>query len=89
MTAGGWRYVVPVDGMSALIRSNGLRAEYDGSWDIGTVRAAGVEIDGDLVLSSRSAAIGSPSGGATADAEARAAINQILTALRHHGLLAT
>ncbi|MEO7601786.1 MAG: hypothetical protein ABIS39_00765 [Sphingomicrobium sp.] len=75
--------------MSALVRSSGLRAEFDGGWDVGVIRAAGVEIDGNGVLSSRSAAIGSPSGGTTADAQARATIDQILTTLRHHGLIAT
>ncbi|MEN2423010.1 hypothetical protein AABB02_33480 [Streptomyces rimosus] len=35
-----------------------------------------------------SAAIANPAGGATVDAEARAAINQILAALRSRGLVA-
>ncbi len=89
MTAGGWRYIAPVAGMSAFVRTNGQHAEYDGSWDIGLIRAARVEIDGELVLSTQSAAIASPSGGATVDGEARAQINQVLSALRHHGLIAT
>ena len=89
MTAGGWRYVAPVEGMSALVKSNGLRAEYDGSWDIGVIRATRVEIEGDSLLSTQLAAMVSPSGGTTVDAEARAAIDQILAALRHHGLIAT
>jgi hypothetical protein len=88
-TAGGWRYVAPVDGLSALVRSSGLRADYAGGWDIGVIRAASVEIDGDAVLSTRSAAIASPGGGAIIDSEARSAINQILAALRHHGMIAT
>ncbi len=28
MSAGGWRYVVPADGMSALVKTSGLRAEF-------------------------------------------------------------
>ena len=67
----------------------GLRAEFAGNWDIGVIRAMRVEIDGDTVLSTQSAAIASPSGGGTVDTEARASIDQILAALRHHGLIAT
>jgi hypothetical protein len=90
MSAGGWRFLAPVDGLSALVRSSGLRADYlAGAWDIGTVRAGRVEVGGEQVLSAQAAAIASPSGGATVDAEARAAIDQILSALRGHGLIAT
>jgi hypothetical protein len=39
------------------------------------------------VVGSRLAAIPGPSSGATVDAEGRAAINQILAALRQHGLI--
>lgn len=38
---------------------------------------------------SQSAAIADPSGGATVDAEARAAIDDILAALRNVGIIAT
>ena len=44
-------------------------------------------IGGVQVAGTRSAAINSPTGGSTADSEARAAIDEILTALRHHGLI--
>jgi hypothetical protein len=90
MSAGGWRFLAPVDGLSALVRTNRLEAEYfGGSWEIGTARAERVEIAGDQVLSTRAGAIASPSGGTTVDAEARGAIDQILAALRSHGLIAT
>ena len=90
MSASGWRYLLPVDGLSALIRSNRLRAEYfAGSWEIGVPRASAIEIGGEQVLAARLAAIASPSGGTTIDAEARAAIGEILAALRGHGLIAT
>ena len=89
MSAGGWRFLAPVDGLSALVRSNRLRAEYfGGSWEIGVARAARVEIGGEQLLSSQAAAIASPGGGATVDTEARAAISQILSMLRGHGLIA-
>ena len=61
------------DGMSAYIKSSGQRASYrDGAWEI---------------LGARLAAIPSPSGGSNVDTEGRAAIDQILDALREHGLI--
>lgn len=88
-TSGGWRFVAPRDGMTAYVRSSGHVAVYsDGSWDIGTLRGYQVNVDGQQVLGPRGAAIAAPTGGATADAEARSAIGQILTALRGHGLIA-
>ena len=72
-TSGGWRFVPPTDGMSAYIKSSGQRASYrDGAWEI---------------LGARLAAIPSPSGGSNVDTEGRAAIDQILGALREHGLI--
>jgi Protein of unknown function (DUF2793) len=90
MSAAGWRFLAPVDGLSAVIRSNGLRAEYrSGAWQAGILRADRLEIGGEQVVSSQAAAIASPAGGATIDAEARAAIDLVLTALRNHGLIAS
>lgn len=89
MSASGWRFLAPIDGLSALVRSNRLRAEYfAGSWEIGIARAAQVEIGGQQLLSSQAAAIASPSGGSTVDTQARAAIDQLLEMLRSHGLIA-
>jgi hypothetical protein len=48
-----------------------------------------VQIDGNTVLGPRGAHIANPTGGGTTDAEARTAINSILTALETHGLLAS
>ena len=89
MSAGGWRYLEPVDGLAALVRSTRLRAEYgDESWEVGVARAARVEIGGTQVLGAQGPAIASPSGGATVDVEGRAAIAQMLAMLRGHGLIA-
>jgi hypothetical protein len=46
-------------------------------------------IAGQQVVGGRLAAIASPSGGTTIDAEARAAVTQILATLRGHGLIGT
>ncbi len=90
MSAGGWRYLAPTDGLTALVKSSGLRAEFrSGAWTIGTMVASRVEIGGLQILSTQAAAIASPTGGATVDTEARGAIVQILAALRGHGLIAT
>ena len=89
MSAGGWRFLEPVDGLSALVRSNRLRAEYfGGSWEVGVARASSIEIGGEQVLASQAPAIAAPSGGTTVDVEARAAIGQMLAMLRGHGLIA-
>jgi hypothetical protein len=77
-----------VEGLCALIKSSGLNAEFrGGAWEYGVVRAASVIIGGLEVLSTQSAAIPAPSGGATVDSEARITIDAVLGALRHHGLI--
>ena len=88
--AGGWQFIAPTEGLSAMIKSSGVRADYRaGAWEIGLVRAQAVVVDGVTVVSAQSDAIASPSGGAVSDTQARGAIDAILAALRHHGLIAT
>jgi hypothetical protein len=48
---------------------------------------SGLFIAGEQVVGRRAAAIAAPSGGAIIDAEARAAVSQILEGLRQHGLI--
>lgn len=87
-TSGGWRFVAPLEGMSAYVRSTGVWATYQsGAWELGIVRGTSVVIGGQQVVGSRSSAIASPSGGTTVDSAARSAIDQILTAMRQHGLI--
>lgn len=89
-TSGGWRFVVPTDGMSAMVRTSGDMAVYrNGSWEIGKLRGSEVIVDGQKVVGARGTTIASPAGGATADTEARAAIGEILAAMRGHGLIAS
>jgi len=77
-----------VEGQSAHVKSTGLRAVFrGGTWEFGVVRAGSVMIGGVEVVATRSTAIASPSGGSTVDSSARTAIDEILTALRHHGLI--
>ena len=87
-TSAGWRLLPPVEGMTLFVRSEALSAVYrEGAWELGQVRASSLLIGGEQVVGSRAAAIASASGGATVDSEARAVLDQILGALRQHGLI--
>ena len=89
MTAAGWRFVVPIEGFAAFVRSSGLTAMYRaGGWETGTIRAERVEIGGQQVLGAQSSAISAPTSGSVIDVEARAVVTAILSALRLHGLIA-
>ena len=89
MTAAGWRFAGPVEGMTALVRSSGLVATYrSGAWDVGILRGERVEIVGQQVVGPRGGAIPAPTSGSVIDTEARTAVSAILSALRLHGLIA-
>jgi hypothetical protein len=87
-SSGGWRYVTPTEGLSAYVKSTGIFADYRaGAWEAGNLRGASLLIDGQQVVGSRAAPIADPAGGSTIDAEARAAIVQLLATMRQHGLI--
>lgn len=89
-TAGGWRFVAPLEGVTAYVRSSSLWATFcSGNWELGILRGANVSIAGQQVVGARTAAIPGPSGGSVIDVEACSALGQILTALRLHGLIET
>ncbi len=76
--------------MNAQVRSNGSNAVYrDGTWEIGTLRGSELSLDGIKVVGPQGIAIAAPTGGSTADPEARTAIGEILAAMRDHGLIET
>src|SRR5438067_5020473 len=76
------------EGLGAYVRSTGAWALYRaGTWELGVLRGASVVIAGQQVVGSRASAIGPASGGSTVDVQARAVIDQILTAMRQHGLI--
>ncbi len=86
-TAGGWRFLAPVEGMRAWIASApGFAVFSGGAWTAGRSYGS-LFVDGIQVVGAQAAAIDDPAGGATIDAEARAAIAAILAALRGHGLV--
>jgi hypothetical protein len=76
------------EGTVAYVVSTSVWAVFrDGSWEIGSLRGENVVIGGEQVVGARASAIAAPVGGSTVDAEARAAIGQVLSALRAHGLI--
>lgn len=88
-TAGGWRFVLPYAGMTAYARDTARFGYHDGSdWQFGGWPVAAVQVAGRQVVGGQQGAIADPGGGATIDAECRAAVAAILAALRAHGLIA-
>lgn len=89
LTSGGWRFVIPRNGTRVLCTADGRGYTHDGTvWLADAVRPDGVYISGSRVVAARQAAIADPTGGSVADAQSRAAIGQILLAMRTHGLIA-
>lgn len=88
-TPGGWRFLGARDGMAAWSVADGAVTRFSaGSWTTGELRGTSLVLAGAAVVGPRRAAIPTPAGGATVDAEARAALAAILAALRGHGLIA-
>lgn len=89
-TSGGWRFAAPRAGMIAWDSGSGYPLHHDGSdWVDGVLTGTGLNIGGVQVVGDQSAAIPNPTGGSISDVESRAAIVQILNALRTHGLIST
>jgi len=86
-SAGGWRFLAPVTGMSAWDESAGHARRWTGSgWSDGNLPVASLTIGGQQVVGARLPAVASPSGGTTIDAEARSAVAALIVALKSHGL---
>jgi hypothetical protein len=86
-TAGGWRFLTPVTGMSMWDKAAGFERRWTGTaWSDGKVAAAGLAVGGQQVVGPRLPALAEPAGGTVADVEARAAIAALIVALRSHGL---
>jgi hypothetical protein len=87
-TSGGWRFIRPFEGLQLLDRSTQTISAYrSGSWELGIVRATALKIGGLQVVGARQGTIAAPSGGTVVDAQARASIASILSALQAHGLV--
>lgn len=89
-SSAGWRFVAPIAGLSVIVKSSAVSATYMPSgWEIGTIRASNLLVDGEQVVGPQAPGIGDPAGGAIIDSEARAAIAAVLSTLRQHGLIAS
>ena len=87
-TAGGWRFLAAFDGMSAWSRNDlCIACHVAGQWEIGTVHARRLLIDGVQLPGLPQPAIAAPSGGTVSDLSARQTIGEIIAALQHHGLI--
>ena len=85
----GWTFIVPRDGCIAFVRDESVFIHYSGGqWRDGwTVPSLVV---GALTLSGEAATVvADATGGSVIDLEARAALSQLLAALRTMGLVAT
>ena len=89
-TQGGWRFLPPREGMALWSEASGTVLRWrSGAWENGLVRAAGLAVNGVTVVRGQRPAIPEATGGTTIDVRTRTAVNQILEALRAHGLIAT
>jgi hypothetical protein len=87
-TAGGWRFLAPIEGMRVWIAGARLWAVRDGgAWRLGEARCNQLIVGGNQVVGARQPAVPAPSGGTTVDVEARAAITSIIERLVAHGLI--
>ena len=87
-TAGGWRFTMPVPGMTVWNIDAGYRLHWSGTaWSEGEWPVSTLVIDGQQVVGPRLETVPSPSGGTIIDTEARGAVEAIIVALRTHGLI--
>jgi Protein of unknown function (DUF2793) len=86
-TASGWRFVAPFEGMQAWSIADGQTVRRTATaWVIGAQTASTLSIGGQQVVAARQPRVVEPSGGATIDSQARAAIASIIVGLESHGL---
>lgn len=89
MTAGGWRFAPPREGMRLWWSGSETTVEFrGGAWRVGELRGARLTIDGVPVIGPQRAAIAAPEGGSVRDEEARKTLSAVVAALRGHGLIA-
>ncbi|MCM8729711.1 DUF2793 domain-containing protein [Hephaestia sp. GCM10023244] len=89
-TGGGWRFVMPIEGMPVWVEAAGLPARFvAGTWQSGDIAAAHLVIGGHRVVGAQGAPIADPTGGATIDLECRNVLGTVIAALRTHGLIAS
>jgi Protein of unknown function (DUF2793) len=86
-TSGGWRFVAPFEGMQVWSIADGQMVRRTAAaWLIGVQTASTLAIGGQQVVAARQPRVVGPTGGATIDSQARAAIAAIIAGLETHGL---
>ena len=87
-TAGGWRFVMPIEGLNVTERASGEAWQWrSGAWEAGILRCRQVQIGGQVLLRERQPAIPDAANGNVIDTECRAALAAVLSTLRTHGLI--
>jgi hypothetical protein len=87
-TQSGWRFVAPVRGLRVWNEAANAEWRWTGNaWSDGALQGSALFVKGQRVVSERQPTVPSPSGGSIIDAEARFAVDQIIVALRTHGLI--
>lgn len=87
-TESGWRFLPAVTGMQAWVKDRRLWAVREtGAWSLGVVRAEKILVADQQVVGERQASVAAPSAGGVVDAEARAAIDAIISRMVAHGLI--
>jgi len=86
-TEGGWRFTAPAAGLAVWNKATGYWLCWTpNGWGSGELPATKIVVGGQQVVAGRQPAVPSPSGGTVIDAEARAAVEAIIVALKTHGL---
>jgi hypothetical protein len=87
-TGSGWRFVAPREAMQVWnLADESPWRRTSGAWGPAEAKASRLVVGGSQVVAERQPGVPSPSGGTTIDAEARAAVNLIIVALKTHGLI--
>lgn len=85
---GGWRFAEPFEGFTVMHQETGLPLTYrSGTWLNGRLEASALRIEGKQVVGPRQPSIDAPVGGTSIDIAGRQTIEEILQALRQHGLI--
>lgn len=83
----GWHFTAPVVGCVAWVADEQAFSAFAGSWAMAGWPVRGLRISGRDVLAAAPTAVDPPAGGAVADGECRAALAQLLTALKDQGIV--
>lgn len=83
----GWHFAAPVKGCLAWVADEAAFSVYDGDWSTGGWPADGLRISGRQLMAAPPVAVAAPVGGSVIDSQCRAALVQLLAALRNQGIV--